>query len=241
MPTPEQNGSTNPVVTPAKNKGATDIAGQKFGRLTVVSPAGKNRFKAPVWNCVCDCGTPRIVSVYALLNAQTFACGGHKAEEARNRFTRHGQAKNSGHSKTYVCWKAMIQRCTNPKRKGYHNYGGRGIRVCPEWISSFDQFFLDMGPVPPGRSLDRKNVNGNYEKSNCRWATPSEQGLNKRILNDNRAGATGVELVGKNCCSARLCFNGKRTYLGCWPRTPEGIQAASEAIKRARKLAELFS
>lgn len=238
MTTPEQYSAN--VVTPAKSKNMTDVSGQKFGRLTVISRAGKNAVRHCVWNCVCECGTHCVVSVYALLDARTVSCGGHLAEYAVARFTRHGQAKNSNHTQEYVCWKAMIQRCSNPKRKGYKNYGGRGIRVCPEW-SSFDQFFLDMGPKPPGLTLDRTDVNGNYEKSNCRWATLSEQGLNKRVLNDNQAGATGVELVGVNCCSARPHINGKRTYLGCWPRTSEGIQAATEAIKKARALAKLLS
>jgi hypothetical protein len=152
---------------------------------------------------------------------------------------RHGQAINRNCSKTYAIWKAMLARCGNPKNKKWKNYGGRGIEVCESWLM-FDAFFADMGERPYKKTLDRKNVNGNYEKSNCRWATASEQGLNKRVLNNNRAGATGVELVGANCCSARPYINGKRTYLGCWPRTSEGIQAASEAIKKARALADII-
>ena len=235
---PEQYSAN--VVTPAKSKNMTDISGQKFGRLTVISRAGKNAVRHCVWNCVCECGVHRIVSVYALLDARTVSCGGHLAEYATARFTRHGQATHNGYSQEYGCWKAMIQRCSNPKRKGYKNYGGRGIRVCPEG-SSFDQFFLDMGPKPPGLTLDRTDVNGNYEKANCSWVTPSEQEYNKRLSKNHTTGVRGVSLAGINCCSVQISIDGKRVYLGCFPRTPEGIQVAAEVIKQARRRAKIFS
>jgi hypothetical protein len=73
----------------------------------------------------------------------------------------------------------MWQRCTNPNHKGYKNYGGRGITVCERW-DSFKNFYADMGEAPEGRSLDRINNDGNYEPSNCRWATRKEQAQNSR-------------------------------------------------------------
>lgn len=237
MTTPEQYSAD---AVPEKSKSTTDITGQKFGRLLAIKPAGRDRAKAPLWECVCECGTHRAVSVYALLRAHTVSCGGHNAEYATARFTRHGQAAGQKYTKTYNCWKAMIQRCSNPMRKGYKNYGGRGIQVCPEW-SSFDQFFLDMGPKPLGLTLDRTDVNGNYEKSNCSWVTRSEQEYHKRVSKTHTTGVRGVSLAGVNCCSAQININGKSVYLGCWPRTPEGIQAAAEAIKKARQIAGILS
>jgi len=83
-------------------------------------------------------------------------------------------------SPTYVAWLSMKQRCYNPKRTGYENYGGRGIRVCKRWRHSFKNFLEDMGERPEGTTLDREDNEGNYKKSNCRWATPSEQRKNQR-------------------------------------------------------------
>jgi hypothetical protein len=79
----------------------------------------------------------------------------------------------------YSIWGSMIQRCTNPKRDSWHLYGGRGIKVCEQW-RTFSNFAKDMAPRPFGTTLDRINPNGNYEKSNCRWATPKEQAFTKR-------------------------------------------------------------
>lgn len=98
--------------------------------------------------------------------------------------TRHGHIANTGgrksQSRTYSSWRAMKQRCNCPNKSGYPNYGGRGIAVCEAWAGSFSQFLADMGERPAGKTLDRINVNGNYEPDNCRWATPKEQRLNQR-------------------------------------------------------------
>ena len=92
-----------------------------------------------------------------------------------NRLT-HGMS-NTG---TYLSWRGAKQRCTNPNAASYPRYGGRGIEICSRWIHSFANFLEDMGERPEGMSLDRINNDGNYEPSNCRWATPSEQNRNQR-------------------------------------------------------------
>lgn len=92
----------------------------------------------------------------------------------------HGQSNTGDRSgtPTYGSWRAMRERCTNPKNKYFKNYGGRGITVCDRW-HIFEHFLADMGERPPGLTLDRKDNDGNYEPGNCRWATPSEQNKNE--------------------------------------------------------------
>lgn len=96
-------------------------------------------------------------------------------QSERRRASSHGQVGTG----TYGSWSAMLQRCTNPRNKEYPNYGGRGVRVCDLW-RQFENFLADMGPRPPGLTLDRINTDGHYEPGNCRWATASEQASNRR-------------------------------------------------------------
>ena len=95
---------------------------------------------------------------------------------------KHGHTSGK-FSPEYYSWAAMWQRCTNPKRFSWVEYGGRGISVCPEW-KSFETFLKDMGARPPKHSLDRVDVNGDYTPQNCRWATHSEQSFNRRKITD---------------------------------------------------------
>lgn len=95
-------------------------------------------------------------------------------------------------SSMYMRWNNMRNRCSDIKAKGYKNYGGRGIKVCPEWQSSYEAFCRDMGPIPDGAVLDRIDVNGDYEPSNCRWVNNSISQFNKRKSDRNTSGFTGV-------------------------------------------------
>lgn len=149
------------------------LIGKRFGRLKVVAFLGiKNRKR--YWMCKCDCGNEKEVYTAYLNNGKTRSCGCLLAEIRKVSGTKHGMAN----TKTYSSWSCMIQRCTNPKHKGYKRYGGRGIKVCDAWLD-FNEFYKDMGERPAGCTLDRIDVNGNYEKENCRWADNKTQHGNK--------------------------------------------------------------
>lgn len=162
-----------------------DLLGQRFGRLKVVAYAGTSKHKTALWLCSCDCGATRIVLSSSLLSGATKSCGClHReklAEHSRNS-TKHGYCKTGQVHPLYQTWSNMIQRCENQKIPGFYNYGGRGIRVCERWRTSFANFLEDMGDKPADTSLDRIDPNGNYEPTNCRWADSSVQHRNRRVI-----------------------------------------------------------
>lgn len=155
--------------------------GNRFGRLLVKS-LGLKRSGFAVALCQCDCGKVSFPTVYQLIRNDypTVSCGCLQKERASKIATSlrtHGLTN----SPEYRAWRAMKSRCYNSRVKYYRHYGGRGITVCDRWLNSFEAFLEDMGSRPaPSMSLDRIDVNGNYEPSNCRWATPKQQSNNQR-------------------------------------------------------------
>jgi hypothetical protein len=149
----------------------------RFGQLLVLEAAEKSPSRHKQWLCLCDCGTKKIVADNHLTRGDTRSCGCLQLSIKRVQLTTHSKRRLP----EYRSWAAMKQRCLNPRNGSYMNYGGRGISICREWIDSFEQFFADMGPRPsPKHSIDRINNEGNYEPSNCRWATYGEQALHNR-------------------------------------------------------------
>lgn len=157
-----------------------DETGKQYGRLTVLEIWPERYHHRTAFKCLCECGTVKIVPGYVLREGLTRSCGCLSRETSRT----HGCSGPTGRrTSEYGIWAAMIQRCENEKNAAYHNYGGRGIRICESWRGSFEAFLADMGKRPSERhSIDRINVNGNYEPSNCRWATTIEQGRNTRTV-----------------------------------------------------------
>jgi hypothetical protein len=152
---------------------SSDLTGQVFGRLTVVS-LNRNQNWFDYWNCECSCGAYKIIRWDSLATSKSTSCGCYSREVN----TTHGMTK----TREFKSWQAMIQRCTNPNCDSYIYYGARGIRICREWMWSFQAFYDDLGPRPKGMTLDRINTEGNYEPGNCKWSTSTEQVHNRRQL-----------------------------------------------------------
>lgn len=153
--------------------------GEKFGRLTVLGDAPRTHKYLRRVFAKCDCGTIKDYQLGNLRNGITKSCGCIARDRGPTNLT-HGHSRGKRISPTYASWYAMKQRCTNPKSSKWPEYGGRGIKICGRWLNSFDNFLADMGARPADTTLDRREVNGDYEPNNCRWATATEQSRNRR-------------------------------------------------------------
>lgn len=166
-----------------------DLTNNRYGRLFVIKPifeAGKHGQTKVKWLCKCDCGNEVIKTGKNLRQGITHSCGCLHKESLAKR-NKDNASHRSGKTRLYGVWRGMKQRCLDSNRKEYPNYGGRGISICDEWLDSFESFqnwAYSSGydeHAPYGKcTLDRIDVNGNYEPSNCRWVDAEVQASNRR-------------------------------------------------------------
>ena len=206
---------------PASNR--KDITGNRYGMLVVLGYESTRKCGA-YWLCRCECGQEKAIRGASIKNGSIVSCGCY----GRYRGIRHGLSRSTEKQ----IWEHMIARCENPNEPGYELYGGRGIRVCDRWRNSLADFVADMGRRPSrSHSIDRKNNDGNYELSNCRWATPKEQVRNRSIT-------LRIEHLGESKPLAEWCEQFGLDYEAVYYRmrrgyTPEtGLFAPSGSLRR---------
>lgn len=190
-----------------------DLSGQVFGRLTVLHGAGRcpsNR--SVMWDCVCECGTLRVISSNSLRSGVSRSCGCYQKQQVSEAASKHGLCSHP----LYQVYNGMKKRCYSPTHSHYYNYGGRGITVCDRWLSSFQNFYDDVHfEYRSGLQLDRIDNNCDYTPANVRWVTVQQNSFNKRGKSNTSSKYKGVCWdKSKNKWAANIQKDGKRFYLG---------------------------
>jgi hypothetical protein len=203
-----------------------DLTGQRFGRLTVLRKTDKRgSCGGVIWQCQCDCGNAAaLVTSAKLRSGHTQSCGCLALERLLEYGTKHGMCN----TQAYRAWRHMLDRCENPNCEEYCNYGERGVGVSEDW-HVFANFHADVGDPPEGMTLDRyPNRNGNYEKGNCRWATPQQQAVNTDRVQD----AVGVDQLPSGRFRASIQRHRQRYHIGVYDTEVEAISVRKVAKEK---------
>lgn len=211
--------------------GLKDLTGQRFGRLTVISRAENTAQGQARWLCECDCGKRKKVNGQHLRNGSVVSCGCSRAEKASKRAVERNTTHGLRHTRLYRIYRCMLFRCYNSSHKYYSRYGGRGISICDEWkndFSLFAEWALKNG-YNDTLSIDRIDVNGNYEPNNCRWVT-------NKVQSENRTDNIIYEVNGKSAALSYWCDFYSKKYATVYSRLKSGwtIEEALELVPRKK-------
>lgn len=198
------------------------MEGEKFGAWTVLSKLYR-KHDGMYYLCRCECGAEKPVYGKSLTSGRSKSCGCKRVGNVT-----HGKSKTP----EYRVWSSIMERCYNEKQVSYKNYGARGITICDEW-RDFENFLRDVGKKPgPEYSIERINNDVGYEPGNVRWATKTEQVINRRKFRNNKTGVVGVYFsTEKNKYIASICVDYKSIYLGEF----KSLEGAAEARRQAEK------
>ena len=191
----------------AKKENIESFIGVKFHYLTILKEgiphitSGGNVHRTVL--CSCKCGIEKNFQFSTIKNGNVKSCGCYSAEMARERMILKNKKHGMHSTSEYNTWQSIKKRCLNKNNKNYHNYGGRGISICDEWLNSFENFFNDMGIKPyKESSIERIDNNKGYSKLNCKWASKKEQSRNQRsnrlitYNNETKCVAEWIEILG---------------------------------------------
>jgi len=199
-------------------------AGEKYNKLTAMNFV-ETRKGRNYWKFKCDCGNETVVQELHAKSGNTTSCGCALTDFLVERNTTHGLSK----TKLYKVFHSMKRRCYNPKASNYKRYGGRGIRICDEWLEDYMNFHtwaMDNG-YEEGLSIERIDNDGDYEPSNCTWATPTKQARNRRPK--GKVGVTGISQRKNGQYWARITVKGKTIDLGSYDTLEEATEVRAKA------------
>jgi hypothetical protein len=210
-----------------------DLAGQVFGRLTVVERAHQNKWGNYFWKCNCSCGNEALVVGGNLMTGIATSCGCYAKEVTLSIFEKHGMTGTA----EYYSWQDIRSRCSGKTEKSVRDYVERGITIHPDFQDNFEAFYKEIGPRPiePGIwSVGRINNNGNYTYGNLRWELPEQQARNRTKRVDNKTGVTGVSYSnGKFVAHCKLLSGTRSTKT--FTVSKYGYDKAFELAVSARK------